>query len=443
MNISRTDLDALNATININLERSDFQEKVNEVLTSYRKTANIPGFRKGHVPMGMIKKQYEQAVTADEVNKILREQLDTFIKEEKLNLLGNPLPKSPEQELDWSADSIDFEFELGLAPNFDVKLDILKKVVRYEIEPDAKMLTEQMDYVRKQYGKLVSQKNPAKGFEITAQFRNEALELEKMGTFTLEDIKAKKAVSALKEATSGTVVTLLGKGLFSDEAKAKQLLAVDDDQLKAISTAELTVEIKEINERIPAELNQELFDKLYAPGTVTSEADLKDKIKDGLQKQFEPQADQKLLNDITEYLVEKTKFDLPSDFLKRWMQTAGKEPMTPEAAIEEFDKSEKGIRYQLIEGKLIEEHKLDMTFDELKEFTTSLVQNQMMQYGQQADSTQIEGIVSNVLSNQEETRRISEQLMSNKMLTFFKENAPLKTKKVGFDAFIKEAYGKA
>ena len=443
MNISRTDLDALNATININLERSDFQEKVNEVLTSYRKTANIPGFRKGHVPMGMIKKQYEQAVTADEVNKILREQLDTFIKEEKLNLLGNPLPKAPEQELDWSADSIDFEFELGLAPKFDVKLDILKKVIRYEIEPDAKMLTEQMDYVRKQYGKLVSQKNPAKGFEITAQFRNEALELEKMGTFTLEDIKAKKAVSALKEATSGTVVTLLGKGLFSDEAKAKQLLAVDDDQLKAISTAELTVEIKEINERIPAELNQELFDKLYAPGTVTSEADLKDKIKEGLQKQFEPQADQKLLNDITEYLVEKTKFDLPSDFLKRWMQTAGKEPMTPEAAIEEFDKSEKGIRYQLIEGKLIEEHKLDMTFDELKEFTTSLVQNQMMQYGQQADPTQIEGIVSNVLSNQEETRRISEQLMSNKMLTFFKENAPLKTKKVGFDAFIKEAYGKA
>jgi len=186
-----------------------------------------------------------------------------------------------------------------------------------------------------------------------------------------------------------------------------------------------------------------LFDKLYAPGTVTSEADLKDKIKEGLQKQFEPQADQKLLNDITEYLVEKTRFDLPSDFLKRWMQTAGKEPMTPEAAVEEFDKSEKGIRYQLIEGKLIEKHKLDMSFDELKEFTTSLVQNQMMQYGQQADPTQIEGIVSNALSNQEEAKRISEQLMSNKMLTFFKENAPLKIKKVGFDAFIKEAYGKA
>ena len=134
---------------------------------------------------------------------------------------------------------------------------------------------------------------------------------------------------------------------------------------------------------------------------------------------------------------------MPADFLKRWMQTAGKEPLTPEAAIEEFDKSEKGIRYQLIEGKIIDEHKLEMTFEELKDFTATLVQNQMMQYGQQPDPTQIDGIVSNVLSNQDETRRISEQLMSNKMLTFFKDNTPLKVKKVCFDAFIKEAYGKA
>ena len=337
---------------------------------------------------------------------------------------------------------MDFEFELGLAPKFEVKLDILKKVVRYEIEPDAKMLNEQMDYVRKQYGKIVSQKNPEKGYEITAQFRNEQIELEKMSTFTFEDIKSKKVIKELKEVTTGSVLMVLGKGLFSDDATAKRLLSLDDEQLKTIKTAELTVEIKEINERIPAELNQELFDKLYAPGTVTSEADLKTKIKEGLQKQFEPQADQKLLNDVTEYLVEKTKFKLPSDFLKRWMQTAGKEPLTPEAAVEEFEKSEKGIRYQLIEGKIIDEHKLDMTFDELKEFTATLVQNQMMQYGQQPDPTQIDGIVSNILSNQEETRRISEQLISNKMLTFFKENAPLKIKKLVLMPLLKKLTAK-
>jgi len=443
MHISKTDIDALNAVIQITVERKDYEEKVSSVLNDYRKNANIPGFRKGHVPMGMIKKQYEQAVVADEVNKILRENLDKYIQEEKLELLGNPIPKASEEGLDWKASQIDFEFELGLAPKFDIKLDVLKKVIRYEIEPDSKMIQEQLTYIQKQYGKLVSQTKIQKDFEITAQFRNEQIELEKMSTFTFEDIKSKKVIKELKEVTTGSVLMVLGKGLFSDDATAKRLLSLDDEQLKTIKTAELTVEIKEINERIPAELNQELFDKLYAPGTVTSEADLKTKIKEGLQKQFEPQADQKLLNDVTEYLVEKTKFKLPSDFLKRWMQTAGKEPLTPEAAVEEFEKSEKGIRYQLIEGKIIDEHKLDMTFDELKEFTATLVQNQMMQYGQQPDPTQIDGIVSNILSNQEETRRISEQLMSNKMLTFFKENAPLKIKKVGFDAFIKEAYGKA
>jgi trigger factor len=443
MNISKTDLDALNAVIKITVDRSDYETKVNTVLSDYRKNANIPGFRKGHVPMGMIKKQYQQAVIADEVNKLLRENLEKFIKEEKLDLLGNPLPKAADEELDWNADQMDFEFELGLAPKFEVKLDQLKKVVRYEIDPEAKMINEQLDYIRKQYGKLVSQKNLDKDFEITAQFRNEELEIEKISSFKLDDFKSKKALKSLKEETINSVVNFPVKGLFKEDELLKRLLSLDDDKLKELKDSNITLEIKEINERIPAELNQELFDKLYAPGTVTSEKELKERIKEDLQKQFEPQADQKLLNDITEFLVEKTKFKLPAEFLKRWMQTSGKEELSPEQAAEEYEKSEKGIRYQLIEGQIITENKLDISFEELKDFAGTLVANQMRQYGQEPDETQIEGIVSNVLTNPEETRRISEQLMSNKILTFFKENAPLKQKKVGFDAFVKEAYGKA
>jgi trigger factor len=443
MNISKTDLDALNAVIKITVDRSDYETKVNTVLSDYRKNANIPGFRKGHVPMGMIKKQYQQAVIADEVNKLLRENLEKFIKEEKLDLLGNPLPKAADEQLDWNADQMDFEFELGLAPKFEVKLDQLKKVVRYEIDPEAKMINEQLDYIRKQYGKLVSQKNPEKDFEITAQFRNEELEIEKISSFKLDDFKSKKALKSLKEETINSVVNFPVKGLFKEDELLKRLLSLDDDKLKELKDSNITLEIKEINERIPAELNQELFDKLYAPGTVTSEKELKDRIKEDLQKQFEPQADQKLLNDITEFLVEKTKFKLPADFLKRWMKTSGKEELSPEQAAEEYEKSEKGIRYQLIEGQIITENKLDISFEELKDFAGTLVANQMRQYGQEPDETQIEGIVSNVLTNPEETRRISEQLMSNKILTFFKENAPLKQKKVGFDTFVKEAYGKA
>ena len=443
MNINRTDLDSLNTLINITVDRIDFSEKVTSVLIDYRKNANIPGFRKGHVPMGMIKKQHEKAVIAEEVNKILRENLDKFIKEEKLELLGNPIPKASDELLNWDSESLNFEFELGISPKFDVKLEILKKVVHFKIEPDDKMVNEQLDYVAKQYGKLVSKSKPDKDYEITAQFLNEAIEIDKMITFTFDDLKSKKVIKELKSESIGSVINIAIKNLFKDNDTAKRLLSIDEDKLVSIQGDELSVNIKEVNERIPADLNQELFDKLFEPGLVKSIAEFKDKTKENLQKQFEPQADQKLLNDVTEYLVEKTKFDLPSEFLKKWMQNSGKEPLTPEAAEEEFNKSEKGIRYQLIEGKIIQENKLDMTFDELKKFAASLVQNQMMQYGQKPDLQKIDGIVSNILSNQDETRRISEQLMSNKMLSFFKEKAPLKVKKVGFDAFVKQAYGKA
>jgi trigger factor len=443
MDISKTDIDQLNSVINMTIDRKDYEKKVGSVLSDYRKNANIPGFRKGHVPMGMIKKQYEKAVIADEVNKLLRENLDKYIKDEKLELLGNPIPKASKEDLDWEASQLNFEFELGLAPKFNIKLDVLKKVVCYEIEPEKKMIQEQLIHIQKQYGKLVSQKKIEKGYEITAQFRNQEVELETMVNFSIEDIKSKKLILALNEAKTGAILSFPAKRLFKDNVTAKRLLSVDDKKLEDIFKVDVTIELKEINERILADLNQELFDKLYEPGTVSSVKDLEEKIKVGLQTQFEPQANQKLMNDISEVIVEKTKFKLPVDFLKKWIQTSAKEPMTKEEAINEFNKSEKGIRYQLIEGKIISENELNITFEELKDFTAIMVQKQMLQYGQTPEKEKLDEIVSNIMSNQEETRRISEQLMGDKMLNFYKDKAPLKTKKIGFDAFIKQAYAKA
>jgi len=443
MDISKTDIDQLNSVINMTIDRKDYEKKVGSVLSDYRKNANIPGFRKGHVPMGMIKKQYEKAVIADEVNKLLRENLDKYIKDEKLELLGNPIPKASKEDLDWEASQLNFEFELGLAPKFDIKLNVLKKVVCYEIEPEKKMIQEQLIHLQKQYGKLVSQKKIEKGYEITAQFKNQEVELETMVNFSIEDVKSKKLILALKEAKTGVILSFPAKRLFKDNVTAKRLLSVDDKKLEDIFKVDVTIELKEINERILADLNQELFDKLYEPGTVSSVKDLEEKIKVGLQNQFEPQANQKLMNDISEAIVEKTKFKLPVDFLKKWIQTSAKEPMTKEEAINEFNKSEKGIRYQLIEGKIISENELNITFEELKDFTAIMVQKQMLQYGQTPEKEKLDEIVSNIMSNQEETRRISEQLMGDKMLNFYKDKAPLKTKKIGFDAFIKQAYAKA
>ena len=443
MNISKTDIDKLNAVVNISIDKKDYEQKVHTILKDYRKKANIPGFRKGHVPFGMIKKQYEKAVIVDEVNKLIQENLDNYIKKEKLELLGNPLPKEKNNSIDWNHGNMQFEFELGLAPKFEIKLDVLKKVTHYQIEPDKKMIDEQINHIQNQYGKIKAKKKIEKGFEINAQFKNEEIDLDTMANFSMKDIKSRKAIKLLNESEVGSNLNLPSKGLFIDNTTAKRVLSLDDENLKKLSKLDLTLEIKEVNERIPAEINQDLFDKLYKPGTVKSEKELKDKIKEGLQAQFKPQSNQKLMNDISETIVEKTKFKLPSDFLKKWIRSSGKEPMSEEAAIDEYNKSEKGIRYQLIEGKIISDNNLKMTFEELKEFTETLIKKQMSQYGQMPEKEKLDGIVSNVLSNKEETKRISNQLMGDKMLKFFIEKAPLKRKKVAFDAFIKQAYNKA
>jgi len=443
MNISKTDIDNLTAIVNISIDKKDYEQKVHSILKDYRKKANIPGFRKGNVPFGMIKKQYEKAVIADEVNKLLQENLDDYIKKEKLELLGNPLPKEKNNSIDWNEGNMQFEFELGLAPKFEIKLDVLKKVTHYQIEANKKMIDEQLNHIQNQYGKIKPKKKIEKGFEINAQFKNQDIELDTMAIFSLNDIKSRKAIKLLNESKVGSNLNLPSKGLFIDNTTTKRILGLDDENVKKLSKLYLSLEIKEVNERIPAEINQDLFDKLYKPGTIKSEKELKDKIKEGLQAQFKPQSNQKLMNDISETIVDKTKFKLPSDFLKKWIRSSGKEPMSEEAAIEEYNKSEKGIRYQLIEGKIISDNNLKMTFEELKEFTETLIKKQMAQYGQVPEKEKLDGIVSNVLSNKDETKRISDQLMGDKMLKFFIEKAPLKRKKVAFDTFIKQAYNKA
>ena len=442
MEVTHQEIDALNALVTVRVQQNDYADKVNEVLKDYRKKANIPGFRKGHVPMGLIKKQYQTAVTAEEVNKLLQENLDNYLKEKEFKILGNPLPKMKES-IDWTADSLDFEFELGLSPAFEVNLKSRKKVTHYKIEASQEMIAEQLQSMQKQYGKLVAQQEVAEGLEITAQFTAEDPAIDHTATFQLDQIKGKKNQKALIGKSVGEAVSLSAKGLFESTAIAQRLLGVTNEQAESLDGA-LTVNIKEVNERILATLNQELFDKLYEPGTVTSETELKAKIKSGIEKQFEQQSDQKLLNDMTEFLVDNTPFDLPEDFLKRWIQTSGEKELSTEEASEEFTRSEKGIRYQLIEGKIVADNDMQVQFEELKDFARNMIGMQMAQYGQMPpEEKEMEGIVLRVLSNQDESRRLQDQLMSQKMLEFYKANGPIKEKAVAFDTFIKEAYGQA
>ena len=439
MNITKEQIDDLNAVVKVAISKEDYQDKVEKILKDYRKQANIPGFRKGQVPMGLIKKQYGKAVLVDEVNKLLQDNLNKYLTEEKLDVLGNPLPKQ-QDNFDWEKDNLDFEFELGLAPSFEVNLKTKKPVTHYKIVADKKMIEEQVERIQKQYGKLISKNEVGKNDEITGFFANEEAEIDHKTTIEMGKIKSKKAIDALTGKKVGDTVTLSTKGLFKEDYLLSNALGIARDKADGLKV-DVSFTIEEINEREPAALNQELFDKLFGEGKVTSEKELKDKIKEDSEKQFEQQSDQKLLNDITEKLIDETKFDLPAEFLKKWIQISGENPLTEDEAKEEFEKSEKGLRYQLIEGKIIQENELQVQFDELKEFAKGFIKSQMAQYGHMdPKEEELEGIAARVMSNQDEVKRLSEQLMSQKLLDLYKEKANLKVEEVSYDDFIKEAY---
>ena len=440
MNITRNNVDALNAIVTVEVSKTDYAEKVEKVLADYRKNAAIKGFRKGTVPMSLIQKQYGKAILLEEVNKLLQDNLNKYLVAEKLDILGNPLPKVTE-DFNWDVDDYKFEFELGLAPEFKVDLAAKNDLVHYKIVADDKMLNDQVARIQKQYGKLIAKDTVEEGNDVSGIFANDEKEINNRTTISLDTFKDKKTAKSFIGKKVGDVVTLNTKGLFDDDHKLMDVLAIGHDEVHGLDI-EVSFTIDEVVGHELATLDQELFDKLFGPKVVTSVAELKAKIKEDAEQQFTQQSDQKFLNDVTESLIATTKFDLPAAFLKKWIQNAGENPMTPEQAEEEYNKSEKGLRYQLIEGKVMAENNLQITFEELKDYTSNVIKKQMAQFGQMNPTDEdVQGIVARVMSNQDEVKRLSEQVMSEKMLNLFKDKVKAKTKEVSYDEFIKAMYG--
>ena len=437
MQITRKDVDALNAVITIAINKGDLSPKIDSVLTSYRKRANIPGFRKGNVPMGLIKKQYGAAIKADEANKMLQESLSNYISKEKIALLGNPLPVERE-DFDWDADTMLFDFELGLSPSFEVKLKGRKTITHYQITADNETIDKQIERMRSQYGSLHAENIVAVGVEVTAQFTAEGV--DNKSTFSIDDIKSKAQKKKVLGSKVGDTIELKTKGLFADDHKLKHVLGLDHDKAHGLSIR-VNCTIEEINRRELADMDQEFFDKVMGKDAVKSVSELKEKLMADAERQFATQSDQKMLNDVTESLIDNTKFDLPADFLKKWMQTSGENPISEDQAAEEYSKAERGIRYQLIEAKLVEQYDLKIDLEQIKSFARDMIQGQMAQFGRTDVSDQeLDDIAERILGNQDEIKRISDQLMSKKMTDLFREEANLKIKKVSYEDFVKQAY---
>ena len=440
MKVSRKNIDKLNSLLSIEVVKKDYESNVDKVLVDYKKRANIPGFRKGHTPIGLIKKQYGLSVKVDEVNKVIQKALSDFLTAEKLAILGNPIPKE-NKKLDWNSDDMTFEFEIGLSPEFEVSLKNKKAIESFQIEADTKMIDSQIENIQNQYGKLVSKNSISDGFEINGSFINKELNVDSTTTFQLKNIKGKANIGSIKSMKIGELITLKTNGLFVKDSDLDFHLKLNDDNKGKINHVDFN--LKEINEKIPADLDQDLFDKLFGKDTIKSVTELRGKLKADAEKNFVNQSDQKLLNDVTEYLIDNTKFNLPEKFLMKWMETAGENKLSKEDAEAEFKKSEKGLRYQLIESKIIENNKIKIDLDQIKVFSKDLIKTQMMQYGQMnPEEKELESISQRILSNKDEVKRISDQLLSQKLITLFKSELKFKTKKVSYEKFVEMAYGK-
>ncbi len=439
MNITKENVDALNAVVKVDIVAGDYQKKVTELLTDYRKKADIPGFRKGHVPMGMIKKQYGKSIMIDEVNKLLQESLNKFLAEEKLDILGNPIPRIKE-DFDWDAETFSFEFELGLVPEFEIDLSEKNKIKQYNIVATEALIDEEVKNIQTRYGKMTSVEEAAAHSNVTGTFINEEKEINKKSTFLVKDLKGKKNEKKVIGAKVGDVIALETKKLFEDEHKLEHILGVAHDVIHDLDIT-VTFTVEDITKTEPANLEKELFDKLFADGSVTSVAELREKIKEDAEKQFQQQGDQQLLNAITEYLVENTKFDLPTKFLQKWLATAGEKSLSTEEAAAEYNKSEKGLRYQLIEGKIMKDNDIKIDYAELVDYAKGFIRTQMAQFGNMnPEEKELEDIAGRILQNQEEAQKLQSQLISQKLLGFFKEHISFKTKEVSYEDFTKEVY---
>ena len=439
MDITRENTDALNAVVKVDIIADDYQPKVDKILVDYRKKADIPGFRKGHVPMGMIKKQYEKSVMIDEVNKLLQDSLNKYLTEEKIEILGNPIPKSQEN-FTWDTKNFSFEFELGLVPQFEVNLTSKKKITKYVINADDSLIDKEVENLQSRYGKMSAVDIINENTNVTGTFVNEEKEIENKSTINLSDIKGKTNLKKFVGSKVGDVIELKTKSLFSDDSKLMGALGLSNEEIEGLNIKVLFT-IEETTEIELADLDQELFDKLFTDGSVKSVTELRNKIKEDAEKQFLQQADQQLLNSVTEFLIDNTSFDLPSEFLQKWLATAGEKQLTPEEAAEEYNKSEKGLRYQLIQEKILKENDIKLDYEELKEYAKGFIRTQMAQFGNMnPEDAELDDIANRILGNQEEAKKLQDQLMSQKLMTFYKEKMTFKTKKVTYEGFIKEVY---
>lgn len=442
MKIIRQEVDAQNGILKVEIIQEDYQSKVKAVLDKYRKTAKIPGFRPGQVPAGLIQKQYGKSVLIDELNKISNDALYQYITEEKIEILGNPLPI--ENGVEGSFDSpqdFTFSYQIGYSPSFNLPISKKTKVTYYTVKIDKKLLNKQTDDLRRRYGKLVSVENISDKDMVMGKFEELESGLIKEGgishstTISMEFLENKAAIKLLlgKKINDSFVLDLTSVSKGPEDAAA--MLGVSADIYASLS-CDFQFTITDIKRMEMAELNEELFQKLFGD-EIKTEDEMNKRIEADLTRMFEEDADRLFTKNVYDLLIEETKMTFPEEFLKKWIKASSEKPIADEDLDREFDAYLKSLKWQLIQTKIFKDNQIQLTNEEVINYTKSLIVGNYAQYGMPApDEEELTETAKRLLQNKEQANGIYDRLAESKLTAFFKENVAISKKELAYDDFV-------
>jgi trigger factor len=443
MNITKHDIDSLNAEITISVSPTDYEPLVNEGIKKVQRQASLPGFRPGKVPAGLIKKQYGTQILVDEMNKLLNDTINKYIQENNIEILGNPLPKD-QTSVDF-ANQKDFEFvyQLGLAPSFNITLDSSSTFVYKTVKVDDELVNKYIKDVTRNYGKPV---NPDVAGEKDVVFVD-INELDETGAIKAGGIYKSTSVSYERTKNEAAKAKLLGvkrddkivlniNELYETALDKSVSLSIDKEAAENID-CNLQLTVRNISRIEDAELNQELFDRMYGAGNVNSEEEFRNKIREELAMMFSADSEKFLMREVENTMVEKMNIQLPDSFLKRWLMAVNEKPITPEELEKDYPNYAKAMQWRLIENKIIKENGITVAQEEATEEAKAFIKSEYARYGQVPTEEDLEKISKDLLGKEKDAQRIFENLYSKKVLQLIKERCTLQTAEVSYDEFFK------
>ncbi|MDR0799080.1 MAG: trigger factor [Dysgonamonadaceae bacterium] len=448
MKVTLNTIDPVNAELTVDIAKEDYAADVKKNLKKIRETAVIPGFRKGMAPESILQKMYGKSVLVEEVNRLVSDQLYNYIKENQLNILGEPLPSLKEQtplNFDQQED-YSFTFDLGLSPKIDAKLTKNDKMTYYTIAASDEMIEKQVQNFKANYGSY----EPAEAVESRDMVKGLLTELNEDQTPKEHGIQVPDAVlmpEYIKDADEKKkfIGAKLGdqiifnphKAYEGNEAEISSFLKIKKDEIAA-HTGDFALIIEEITRYKEGELNQELFDRVYEPGTVTTEAQFREKIKETIQQQLLPESDYKFLIDAKQRLEDQAKdTQFPDAFLHRWL-VASNPDRTEESLEADYPKIIDDLKFHLIKEQIVHDNHIEVAAEDIQEQAKKVVRAQFAQYGMTNLSDQVVSDYSKEMLKKEETvRNLLDKAVEEKLIAFLKNEVTLQPKEVSVEEFQK------